>query len=174
MKILIMGAPGSGVTTLGAALSKAWAWPHLDTDDYEWVSSAPPFVHKTNPEERRKKLLVDMDQANVVVSGSVMEWGKEVENAFSLIVFLNLETNLRIKRIKSRDDSLYGGTDPHFLEWAASYETGHRPGRSRYTHEAWLRECCCQVLRLEGELPLDQQLSTINSVITKMLEDGIV
>lgn len=33
-RILIMGASGSGTTTLASALADRWAVPHADADDY--------------------------------------------------------------------------------------------------------------------------------------------
>jgi ABC-type dipeptide/oligopeptide/nickel transport system ATPase subunit len=39
-RIHLMGASGTGVTTLGRALADALAIPHHDTDDYFWQ---PPY-----------------------------------------------------------------------------------------------------------------------------------
>jgi adenylate kinase family enzyme len=40
-RIHLMGASGSGVTTLGRALAARLALPHHDSDDYFWLPTAP-------------------------------------------------------------------------------------------------------------------------------------
>lgn len=35
-RLFIMGASGSGTTTLGRAIANEWAVPHADADDYFW------------------------------------------------------------------------------------------------------------------------------------------
>jgi adenylate kinase family enzyme len=42
-RIHVMGASGSGVTTLGRALADALAFPHYGTDDYFWLPTTPPY-----------------------------------------------------------------------------------------------------------------------------------
>jgi adenylate kinase family enzyme len=42
-RIHIMGASGSGVTSLGRASADALAIPHHDTDDYFWQPTTPPY-----------------------------------------------------------------------------------------------------------------------------------
>ena len=166
--VLVTGAPGSGTSTLGAALAHAKRWRHLETDAYQWLDSTPPFVRKTDVSERKRRLLADLRGGHAVVSGSLMDWGREVEDSFDLIVFLQLDTALRIERIVSRDTRLYGSPDPGFIKWAETYDTGGRAGRSRQAHEAWLMERTCPILRLEGPMPLDVQLVRIDKALQSL------
>ena len=46
MNILIFGASGSGITTLGKELEKHTDFVHLDVDDYYWEQTLPPFLEK--------------------------------------------------------------------------------------------------------------------------------
>jgi Shikimate kinase len=41
-RIHILGASGSGTTTLGRALAERLQYPHFDTDDSFWVPTDPP------------------------------------------------------------------------------------------------------------------------------------
>jgi adenylate kinase family enzyme len=43
-RIHILGASGSGTTTLGRALSERLQCPHFDTDNYFWLPTDPPWV----------------------------------------------------------------------------------------------------------------------------------
>ena len=56
MLIHIMGASGSGTSTLAAALSQRLAFVHLDADDYYWLATDPPFTNKRDPRERTNLL----------------------------------------------------------------------------------------------------------------------
>ena len=44
--IHIFGASGSGTTTLAEKISRELGYFHLDTDDYFWLPTDPPFCRK--------------------------------------------------------------------------------------------------------------------------------
>ena len=78
MKILIFGASGSGTTTLGIEIEKQTQFKHLDADYYYWKKTNPPFQEKVELQERNKHLKADFNRfENVVISGSLVSWGKE-------------------------------------------------------------------------------------------------
>lgn len=52
-KIHILGASGSGTSTLGRLIETEYGFVHLDTDDYYWLSTNPPF---TTPRERTEHI----------------------------------------------------------------------------------------------------------------------
>ena len=86
-RVHVMGASGSGTTTLGRALAAHWGAVHLDADDYYWLPTSPPYRHKRPAAERLARLQGAMTSAaRVVVSGSVMGWGDEVEEAFDIAI----------------------------------------------------------------------------------------
>ncbi|HWK37426.1 MAG TPA: hypothetical protein VNR88_00770, partial [Hyphomicrobium sp.] len=88
-RIHIMGAPGSGTTTVGRALASALALPHHDTDDYYWRPSDPPYQNP-RPLEERLQLAREMflPRPGWVLSGSVDSWGTDVAAMLDLVVFL--------------------------------------------------------------------------------------
>jgi hypothetical protein len=92
-----------------------------------------------------------------IVSGCVMGWGAELENAFTLIVFLLLDTPIRVTRLQARELAQLGHVDAKFLQWAAEYEQGPSEGRSRALHESWLADRRCPVLRMEGDLSVSER-----------------
>ena len=93
MRILIIGASGSGTTTLGRAISNEYDCHFFDADDYYWLPTDPPYQKKRNHPERLEMILNNLKACtNAVVSGSIMNWGKELEDSFDLIVFLYLDT----------------------------------------------------------------------------------
>ena len=48
-RVLILGASGTGTTTLGRALGNDLSFRVFDTDDYYWLPSTPPFQRKQRP-----------------------------------------------------------------------------------------------------------------------------
>lgn len=163
-RIHIMGAPGSGTTTVGRALASTLALPHHDTDDYYWRPSDPPY-RNPRPLEERLYLAREMflPRPAWVVSGSLESWGPDVAAMLDLVVFLFVPTEVRLARLRAREACLFGedvigkGGWRHqeaeeFFAWASHYDDddGSREGRSRAKHEAWLATLSCPVQRIEG------------------------
>lgn len=167
LRVLIMGGPGSGTSTLAAALAERPGWEHLETDDFQWLDQVPPFTRKVDEATRLLNILNALKpQQNIAVAGSIVDWGEALENAFDLIVFRVLDTPLRLQRLISRERQRYDTADPVFIEWASQYEQGGRPGRSRASHEAWLSRRRGKVLRLEGDLEVALQVSMVLDALT--------
>ncbi|WP_092522476.1 AAA family ATPase [Onishia taeanensis] len=162
MHILITGAAGSGTSTLGKAVAKEMNASFLEADDFYWLETNPPFTQKRPVEERRRLMMSSLESCpNAVVSGSVMQWGEQVENAFDVIIFLYVETHIRLKRLREREVYLFGAADPDFLEWAAQYDQGAVPGRSLARHRSWLEQRPCPVIKLEGAMSVSDQLEAL-------------
>ena len=160
--LLITGASGSGTTTLGRALAEHYAVTHLDTDDYYWLPADAPFTQKRSPEERLELILRELGRnPRVVISGSIMTWGLELENAPHLIVYLSLETRIRIERLIRRETERFGAVDPDFIEWASLYDAGTREGRSREKHTSWLARRACPIILLDGDLSVSERLARL-------------
>lgn len=166
MKILITGASGSGTSTLGAALAKAINARYVDADDYYWLPTSPPFQEKRDGAERLAALIEVLGaQPDTVLGGSIMEWGAELENGFDLIVFLYLPADIRVARLTQRETARFGKVDPIFLSWAAQYDEGVRSGRSLVRHQDWLSKRGCPVLRLEGDISVDERVRLVNAAL---------
>lgn len=172
MKILIFGASGSGTTTLGKEIEKRTDFIHLDVDDYYWERTQPPFQEKIPLEERNKNLKTDFNKfENLVVSGSMVSWGKEWETSFDLAIFIRLENNERMERLKKRETERYGEkllTDKNiqqnskaFLEWADQYENPNFDGRTLKVHNDWVELLDCKLLRLNGEAELNNNMKKV-------------
>ncbi len=161
-RINIVGAPGSGCTTLGQALSVQLGIRFVDADSFYWKPTTPPFTEKYDVHIRLSMLLAELSVSEAsVLAGSVCGWGPELEDSFDLVVFLSLPTQLRLQRIEVRETTLFGGANPDFLAWAAQYEEGRLPGRSRARHEAWLQSRRCPVLRLEGDQTIQDRVEQV-------------
>ncbi|SQG00256.1 putative cytidylate kinase [Paucimonas lemoignei] len=166
MYILITGAAGSGTSTLGYELSEQLSVRHIEADDYFWHPTDPPYQQRVAAEPRCALMLADLRAApDAVVSGSVMDWGRELEDIFDLVVFLYVPSDIRLARLKRREEQRFGVARPEFLAWAAQYDSGTEPGRSLRRHREWLEQRQCEVLRLEGDLSRE---SRVGAVVEKL------
>ncbi|MBY2984815.1 AAA family ATPase [Rhizobium leguminosarum] len=164
--IHVMGASGSGTTSLGLALAEKLDIAHLDTDDFFWLPTDPPFATPRDADQRIGLLLDEVARhEGWILSGSALKWGRPVEPLYDLIVFVRIDPELRMARILARETARYGsrirpGGDMavksgEFLEWAASYDTAGPERRSLAAHEQWLDTQTAPVLRLDSSRDID-------------------
>lgn len=156
-RLHITGASGAGTTTLGRSLAENLGFRFLDADDFYWTPTIPPYREKRSREDRAA-LLLDEVRGDLVLSGSIVGWGTDLEDAFDLVVYLWVPTDLRIARLRVRETEEFGEVDEEFIEWAARYDTGGLEVRSRALHERWLSERTCPILRLEGARSVAESL----------------
>lgn len=172
-RIHITGASGSGTTTLGRALAQRWGIPHADTDDFYWKPTDPAFVEK-RPIAERLDLMHSLfvPRASWVLSGSLVCWGEPLVPFFDVVIFLSLDNDTRLARLRRREtircgrEALAPGGKRHaaflgFMDWAAQYDTASFTGRSRAQHEFWLAQLPCPVLRLNSAAPVDRLVAQV-------------
>ena len=166
LRIHILGASGSGTTTLGAAVAVLLSVPHMDMDAFYWLPTDPPFTKKRSIAERLALLRERLPSTGGwVLSGSAIGWAKPVEPLYDLIVYLRLDSTVRMDRLRRRERTRYGqriepggdmaAANANFLAWAAAYDTAGPEQRSRMAHEEWLAAQAALVLRLDSSEPVE-------------------
>jgi adenylate kinase family enzyme len=164
-RVHITGASGSGTTTLGHVLAEKKGYLHLDADDFYWLPTTPKFQEKREKAERLKLLWDAYTQVDkTVLSGSVVDWDKNLDASFDLVVFLWIPSDIRLERLRQRELGRYGFINQEFIEWAERYDTGDLTIRSRLRHETWLNTLQCDILRLEGDLFTEERLKVVLAV----------
>lgn len=162
MRLLITGASGSGTTTLGRALAARRGWTSLDSDEFYWLPSDPPYQHKQELPARNAAMRAALEAApDAVVSGSLEGW--EAEDLTDRIVFLTLAAEIRVPRLRARELAELGAIDEEFIAWAAQYDEGRLSGRSLGRQEAWLARQTCPLLRLDGDLTVATRLARVEA-----------
>lgn len=157
MRILVTGAAGSGTSTLARALAAALCVRAFEADDYFWLNTSPPFTTKRDPQQRLALFLRDLERTpGAVIAGSIIDWGVELEDSLSLIVFLTAPAAVRVERLRRREEALFGHVNPAFLDWAAQYDEGRLPGRSRARHEQWLAARSARIVRIDGDVSIQE------------------
>ena len=174
-RIHILGASGSGTTTLASAITVKHGHRHLDADDFFWIPTDPPY-REIRPRDQRLTLLREAlgGGGRWVLSGSLCGWGDPLIPEFDLVIFLVVPSAVRLARLRARELARYGRqaiaargthhqTHVEFLDWASRYDAGGPEMRSRAMHETWLAALPGPVLRLEGDRPVGDQLARIEA-----------
>ena len=165
--IHIFGASGAGTSTLGRAVAEKTGYTFLDSDDYIWASTDPPFTVLRTHAERLPLLQRDIERIeNAVLSGSLVGWGDPLMPRFTLAVRLVTPTDVRLERIERREFARFGDRirpggdmcEQHqaFLTWAAAYDDGPATMRSRAMHDLWQQKLTCPLLTLDGTRPVEE------------------
>ncbi len=173
-RVHILGASGSGTTTLGAALAGRLGCVHVDADSLFWLPTNPPFTTKRPKDDRQAMLLRLLPASGQwVFPGSAPEWAKPVEPSYDLVVFLQLDPTVRMERLRRRDAARYGkrieaggdmaAANVEFLKWAAAYDVAGLEQRSLALHEDWLATLKVPVLRLDSADPLEDLVFVVLS-----------
>ncbi len=176
-RIHILGASGSGTTTLGRALATRLQSAHFDTDAYFWLPTDPPFTQPRETNVRQKLLLDDLTAHDAwVLSGSLCGWGDVAIPRFEWVVFLWVPPETRRERLRQREGERYGErimpdgdmyeTSQAFLDWAASYDDGDLNMRSKRRHEQWLGTLSCPIVRIEGAHTVEAQIDMLMTKIS--------
>lgn len=173
-KIHIIGAAGSGTSTLGTALSKGLPYTLLDTDNYFWITK---FTEQRQVSERREMLEKDLIRyENLILSGAICGWGDNLKQYFDLVIFLWIPQDIRLERLQQRefqrygDEALAGGIKYEqsrtFLEWAALYDDAGMEVRSKKLHEYWMSDLKCPILRIEGDYSVNERVKLVQNYLS--------
>ena len=171
-RVHILGASGSGTTTLGAALGARLGWRHVDSDDLFWLKTEPPFTTQRAREARLGGVLPWMRvERDWVFSGSAVGWAGALEPLYDVVVYLRLDPALRMARLRAREVARYGAriaaggdmavASAAFMAWAEAYDTAGPGQRSAALHATWLSERACRVVRLDSAAALADLVAAV-------------
>ena len=178
--IHIYGASGSGTSTLGRKISEELGYKFMDTDDYFWLPTNPQYTTKRSKEERLALMKKDISENdNVVISGSLVDWGDELIPLFTLAIRLVTDTDIRIERLRAREKQKFGdrimpGGDMYtnhieFIEWARKYDTGSVDMRSKAKHDEWQKLLHCKQIVLNGADNLEENLGKVQTEMNSVI-----
>jgi adenylate kinase family enzyme len=180
-RIHVLGASGSGSTTLGRSVAQWLGIPHADADHFFWISTDPPFTTRRPRADRLALLTRELPaDGDWVFSGSAISWATALEPVYDLIVFLRLDPQVRLVRLRHREAARYGAriepggdmaiASAAFFKWAEEYDTAGPTQRSLAAHEAWIAGQAANVLRLDSAQPIDALTDAVLQHATARLD----
>jgi len=108
-RVHILGASGSGTTTIARNVCSKLDYIHFDSDNYFWENTKEPFTVERNSNECLQLMQTDLLNCDKwVLSGSLSGWGDILIPIFDLVVFVYVPQNIRIERLKLREYERYG------------------------------------------------------------------
>lgn len=162
-RIHILGASGSGTSTLARNLGNRLETQVFDTDDFYWLPTDPPFEKERARDERVALMrALFLDRPDWILSGHMVSWGAPILPRLTHVIFLAMDPQARLDRLARREvrrhgnDVLPGGPRAahlqSFLDWAACYDDPSFDGRSRAQQETWLARLDVPVIRLDAAM----------------------
>ena len=72
MKICVLGAAGSGTSTISSSIAKRYGWRKFESDYFAWEQTDPPFVRQRPDKESISLLLTEITKYDdLIVAGNV-------------------------------------------------------------------------------------------------------
>ena len=171
MGILICGLNGAGKSTLGKALASRMGYAFIDTEDLYFPEKDSVFDY-SNP--RSKEEVVRSleskikDNSRFVFASVKGDYGNEFINALDHIVLVDVPKDVRNQRVRARSLQKLGGKmlpggDLYEKEqkWFAIVD--RRPDDYVLT---WLKTIKCPVIRVDGTLPVEDNIKYLMSVLS--------
>ena len=170
--IHLFGPSGAGTSSIGRYIAGRMNAFFMDTDDYFWAPTDPPFTTKRAVSDRLTLIQKDFDAHEyAVLAGSLVGWGDELIPQFTLAVRVETDTAVRLERLRARERARFGDRiDPggdmyenhkEFIEWAALYDEGGIEMRSKARHDEWQKLLKCPLVCVDGSLPLEENWGII-------------
>ena len=166
--ICVCGLNGSGKTTFAEALAKELKVRHMDIEQYYFTSADNPYASSRTREEVERLLLEDMKQnPDFVFSAVNGNMNSEINEKYSLVVYLDAPLDIRMKRIKQRavekfgDRVLFGGDMYEQEEKFFAFAQKRTPDKI----EDWLNTVSCKVIRLDGTKSIQENVEFVKAFL---------
>lgn len=157
--ILICGLNGVGKSTLGKALAKELNYRFIDIEDIYFPKDNSDYLY-ANPRsfEEVRSVLSNMtaESGSFVLASVKGNFGEEVISRFRVVVYIEAPKEMRVRRVYNRSYSKFG---KRICEGGDLYEKESAffdlvKSREEDMVEKWLRSVSCRVIRIDGTLPV--------------------
>lgn len=164
-KILVCGGNGAGKTTLAAKLGELSGYPFVDTEDYYFPKTGGyKYGASRTKKEVAALLLSDLQRhENFIFTSVIADFGDEVLEKFTHVVFVSAPKDLRMQRVQDRSFQKFGDRmrpsgDLYEKEQGFFRMVEARPPRQV---EDWLESLPLPVLRVDGTRPPEENAAYI-------------
>ena len=159
--ICVCGLNGSGKTTFASALAKKLNFIHMDIEQYYFTSTQNPYALSRTREKVERLLLEDIKKNPGFVFSAVNgNMTPEINDNYTLVVYLEVPLDIRMKRIRQRAIDKFGD---RVLPGGDMYEQEEKffafaEKRTPEKIEDWLKTLSHKVIRLDGTKPIQENI----------------
>ena len=171
MGILICGLNGAGKSTLGKALASRMGYEFIDNEDlfFPKVDSAYEYSNPRSKEEAIQLLEKRINNNSRFVFAAVKgDYGDKLISALEQIILVDVPKDMRCQRVRARSFQKFGselspGGELYEKEqkWFAIVD--NRPDDHVLS---WLETIECPVIRVDGTLPVEDNIKYIMSALS--------
>ena len=188
MGIAIFGLNGAGKSTLAHALAKELGYYEMDVEDYYFpeqresrrkaleqsglcdISTAGvlPYSNSKSKAEVQEALLKDIkEHPDFIIAGVNMNWCEEILSNIKFAFWVKVPLEKRLERIKYREEKRFG---ERALPGGDMYEQQEEfrkvvAGREEASLEECAKKLPCEVVVLDGTLPVKQNMEKIKEIM---------
>ena len=170
MGILICGLNGTGKSTLGRILADRLGYEFIDNEDLFFPKADPSYAFSgpRSKEEVIRLLEKRISENNRFIFAAVKgDYGDRLIASLGYIVLIEVPKRIRNRRVRDRSYQKFGdrilpGGDLYEKESKWFSLTDSRP--DDYVTE-WLEMVDCPVIRIDGTLPVEQNVDYLVSEI---------
>ena len=163
MGILICGLNGTGKSTLGRVLADRMGYELIDNEDLYFPKADPSyaFSEPRSNEEVIRLLEERISENNRFIFAAVRgNYGDKLIASLDCVVLIEVPKQIRSQRVRDRSYQKFGdrilpGGDLHDKESKWFSLTDNRP--EDYV-TSWLETVDCDVIRIDGTLPVKQNV----------------
>ena len=168
--ILVCGLNGTGKSTLGRMLAGRLGYAFIDNEDLYFPKTDPAYMFSgARSKEEAIRLLEEKIAGNnrFVFAAVKGDYGDKLTALLDHIVLIDAPKQIRSRRVRERSFCKFGerilpGGDLYDQETAWFALTESRP--EDYTAR-WLETVNCPVIRVDGTLPVQQNVEYLISAL---------
>lgn len=161
--IVLVGLNGSGKSTLAKYAGKKLGFDVLEVEDY-WFEKQHDYQNPRTSSEASQLMMDAIAQSTngFIIGGNISSLSKELVSNLSLIVYIDVEKELRIQRVIQREKDRYGllekGTSLYnerqdFLTFVQS--------RTPDAIFSWMEKTNIPLLKIDGKATLEHNTKII-------------
>ena len=172
MGILICGLNGTGKSTLGRMLADRMGYEFIDNEDLFFPKTDPSYSFSSpRSEEEVIRLLEEKisENSRFIFAAVRGNYGDRLITSLDYIVLIEVPKQIRSQRVRDRSYQKFGdrilpGGDLYEKESKWFSLTDSRP--ETYV-TGWLETVNCPVIRIDGTLPVEQNVDELVSVLSE-------
>ena len=170
--IIVCGLNGAGKSTLGKALAEKLNYSFIDIEDIYFPKDNPEYMY-LNPRlfEEVERILSNIisENNNFVLASVKGNFNKDIVSHFKCAVYIEAPKETRIKRVYQRSYNKFG---ERMLEGGDLYEKEKAffdfvKSKDENTVEVWMSSISCPIIRVNGTLPIDVNVTFIANRVAK-------